>query len=139
MRFEVPQFIDIEDKLFGPLTFRQFIYLAGTGGICFVLFTILPIFLALPLIAVVLMFGLALSFFKHNNRPFIVLLESWVNYKMKGKLYIWKKVEKPVEDEVNEFATPQQTPLYVPKLSDSKLKDLSWSLDISEGRRGNVL
>jgi hypothetical protein len=29
MQFRVPQFIDIEDKLFGPLTFKQFIYLAG--------------------------------------------------------------------------------------------------------------
>jgi len=35
MRFEVPQFIDVEDKLFGPLTFTQFVYLAGSGGISF--------------------------------------------------------------------------------------------------------
>ena len=32
MRFQVPQFIEIESKIFGPLTFKQFIYLAGGGG-----------------------------------------------------------------------------------------------------------
>jgi len=29
MRHEVPQFIDIEDKIFGPLTFFQGLYLLG--------------------------------------------------------------------------------------------------------------
>jgi hypothetical protein len=29
MRHEVPQFIDIEDKIFGPLTFLQGLYLIG--------------------------------------------------------------------------------------------------------------
>ena len=33
MRFEVPQFVDIEDKIFGPLTFKQFIYIAGGAGV----------------------------------------------------------------------------------------------------------
>ena len=45
MQFQVPQFIEIEDKIFGPLTFKQFIYLAGGGGLCFLLYTILPFFL----------------------------------------------------------------------------------------------
>ncbi len=33
MRFEVPQFIDVEDKIFGPFTFKQFLYLAGGAGL----------------------------------------------------------------------------------------------------------
>ena len=38
MRFEVPQFIDIEDKIIGPLTWRQFIYLGGGVGGAVVIF-----------------------------------------------------------------------------------------------------
>ncbi len=139
MRFEVPQFIDIEDKIFGPFTLKQFIYLTGTAGICFMIFTALPKILAYILIAPIAVLGVALAFYKHNNRPFVVLLESAFNYYIKGKLYIWKKREKPVEQEAQELAAPQ-IPTYVPKMSDSKLKDLSWSLDVEERRRsGEVL
>ena len=140
MRFEVPQFIDVEDKLFGPLTFTQFVYLVGAGGASFALWVLLPTFLAIPLIIPIAVFGIALAFYRHNNRPFIVLVESWVNYMMKGKLYIWKKREKPVEREIEEIqAVANNMPVYVPKLSDSKLKDLSWSLDVQERNRGEVL
>jgi hypothetical protein len=38
MRYQVPQFIDVEDKVIGPLTIKQFIYLAGGAGMCFVIF-----------------------------------------------------------------------------------------------------
>ena len=139
MRFEVPQFIEIEDKIFGPLTLTQFIYLAGTAGLCFLFFRFLPFFLAIIFIAPVAIFGLALAFYQYNNRPFINLVESWFNYQVKGKLFIWKKREKPVEEEVDEVAQITQAPIYVPKLSDSKLKDLTWSLDVEERERGDVL
>jgi len=86
------------------------------------------------------MFGVALAFYKHNNRPFIVLVESWFNYILKDKFYIWKKREKPAEKEIEDIqAVTQNSPMYIPKLSDSKLKDLSWSLDVQERQRGQVL
>ncbi|TSC80302.1 MAG: hypothetical protein G01um101429_152 [Parcubacteria group bacterium Gr01-1014_29] len=31
-QFQVPQFIEVEDKIFGPLTTKQFFYLLGGGG-----------------------------------------------------------------------------------------------------------
>lgn len=139
MRFEVPQFIEIEDKIFGPFTFQQFIYMAGAAGVSFMLYAVLPFFIAVILIAPIAALALALAFYRHNNRPFISLLESMFGYFTKGRLYIWKKREKKVEDEMNEFAMPQQAPTYIPKLSDSKLKDLSWSLDVQDRRRGDVL
>ena len=42
MQFQVPQFIEIEDKIFGPLTFKQFIYLAGGVGASIVLWLYIP-------------------------------------------------------------------------------------------------
>lgn len=139
MRFEVPQFIEIEDKIFGPFTLKQFIYLAGTAGIAFGFYSFLPLFIAIIFIAPFAVFGLALAFYTHNNRPFILLVESWFNFTFKNKLYIWKKREKPVEEHVDEVTQITQAPMYVPKLSDSKLKDLSWSLDVEERKRGDVL
>ncbi|MND07268.1 hypothetical protein D3C83_291430 [compost metagenome] len=51
---------------------------------------------------------------------------------MTSKLYIWKKEEKaPVSR--GEASKPIEQ-VYVPKLSDSKLKELTWSLDIKENQ-----
>ncbi len=129
MRYQVPQFIEIEDKIFGPLTFKQFLYLAGGAGLSYILFHFLPFFIAIFPIAGVLGLSVALAFYKVNNRPFILMLESAFNYSLSHKLYIWKKEDKIIEEK-NEVRASSS--IYVPKLSDSKLKDLTWSLDIND-------
>ncbi len=130
MKFEVPQFIDVEDKIFGPLTFRQFVYLAGGLGLSLVLWFFVPKLLAIPLIGAVVGFAATLAFYKHNNKPFVFLLESAVRYAMSGKLYIWKKEEGKAERK--EAAALPQEGVVVPRISDSKLRDLAWSLDVHD-------
>lgn len=93
MRFQVPQFIEIEDKIFGPLSFKQFIYVIGGVGIVVLLFFFLPNFIAFLLAVPVGIFSAALAFYKVNNRPFIFITEAAVRHFFKRKLYIWKKEE----------------------------------------------
>ena len=127
MRFEVPQFIEIEDKVVGPLTFKQFVYIVGGGGLAFVLFAFLPKAVGIPLAGVVVLLAVALAFYKVNNKPFVFFIENFFKYVISGKLYIWKKEEEVVPQR----GAPQKgSSLYVPKIADSKLKDLSWSLDV---------
>ena len=71
MRFQVPQFIDIEDKIFGPLTIKQFIYIAGGAGLSFILFRFLPLILTIPLALIVIGMSIALAFYQINNKPLI--------------------------------------------------------------------
>jgi hypothetical protein len=130
MRFEVPQFVDIEDKIFGPLTFKQFIYLAGGGGLSVLFWVFLPTLIALPLIAVAAGFALALAFYKFNGKPFVFVIEAALRYFTGGKLYIWKKEVKPVTKRMP--AAASDPTLAVPRLSDSKLRDLAWSLDVHD-------
>ncbi len=91
MRFEVPQFIEIEDKIFGPLTWRQFLYLGGGLGMAVVIFfttnILVFLFLGLPL---ALLAG-ALAFYPINSRPFSFFLEALFNYLTKQRLYLWRK------------------------------------------------
>ena len=135
MRFQVPQFIEVEDKIFGPFTFKQFVYLAGGAGLCVVLFTFLPKFLAILISLPIVVFAVALTFYKPNDKPFIHLVEAFFNYSMTNKLYIWKKEDKKPEARItNQESGRPIEQVYVPKLSESKLKDLSWSLDIKENR-----
>jgi len=62
MQFQVPQFIEVEDKIFGPLTFKQFVYMAGGAGLAYLLWRVLPFLLAAPLIMGAIGLGAALAF-----------------------------------------------------------------------------
>jgi hypothetical protein len=131
MQFKVPQFIDVEDKLFGPFTFKQFAYLAGGGGIIFVIYKILPlwigIFLIIPMAALT---GL-LVFYKINEKPFIFYLQAGFEYLTSSKLYIWKqRLAKPQKLEGAQETLPMTS--IVPMTTQNKLKDISWSLDVQE-------
>jgi hypothetical protein len=135
MRYQVPQFIEVEDKIFGPFTFKQFAYMVGGAGICFAAYRFLPFFIAVLVMVPAAALGAALAFYKVNGRPFIDVMESAFNYTTSKHLYIWHKTEKtPEENEKRaiEETVNQIAGVYVPKLSDSKLKDLGWSLDINE-------
>ena len=133
MRFQVPQFIEVEDKIFGPLTVTQFIYLAGGIGFLVAMLIALPTWLAILLGAPVALLGLALAFFKVNDRNFIEVLQSAFEYSTKNKLYVWDKKPSKVPDASVAEAKEKDDPAkYVPAATSSKIKDLAWSLDIKE-------
>ncbi len=128
MRFEVPQFIDVEDKLFGPLTFKQFIYVAGGFGLAYVSYKLIPfpVWPAVSLIVVVL--GLLLAFYKLNNRTFLEVAQSWMSFTIKGKRYIWKRSPpKPVAPKPLIVPAP---PKSAPELTDDRITELAKNLDI---------
>ncbi len=131
MRYQVPQFIDVEDRIFGPLTLKQFIYLTGGAGFSFVLWSIFPLFIALVLIPPVAALSFGLAFYKVNNRPLLTTLEYAINYFFGKKLYLWK-TKKATPKKAQSEEQKKQSPIFVPKLSENKLKDLAWSLDIKE-------
>jgi hypothetical protein len=92
MQFRVPQFIDMEDKVVGPLTLKQFAYILGAGGFLFIIWTFISIkLIALPLILGVSALFLSLAFVKINNRPFGDILESAFAYYTGSKIYTWKQ------------------------------------------------
>ena len=132
MRFQVPQFIEIEDKVVGPLTIKQFMYIAGGAGMAFVAYRFLPLFISIFVIAGVVALALALAFYKINNKPFIDTLEAAFSFYTGEKLYIWNKKDKKIEPKKTSDAAMPSPQVSVPKLSDSKLKELSWSLDVNE-------
>ena len=132
MQFQVPQFIEVEDKIFGQLTLKQFIYLIGGAGLSFIIYTLIgSLIWSIVFILPIMGFAVALAFYKVNNKPFINVVESAFKYYFGGKLYIWRKKDKLIEKKVESDAVDTSS-FYVPKLSDSKLKDLTWSLDIKQ-------
>lgn len=139
MEYQVPQFIEVEDKIFGPFTLKQFIYLAGGIGLGVVIFLyVKPLFLSIILIAPVAALTLALSFYRLNNKSFIEILEAGFNYYTKGRLYLWRK-------DTGEDKTSAEAPTAPPaeirqklNLSQGKLHELAWSLDIKDQGDGSA-
>lgn len=132
MRFEVPQFINIEDKLFGPFTFKQSIYLVGGGGIIFIIYKTLPFFVTMILGLPIAAFSLALVFYKPNGRPFIHMVESFLIYSFTQKFYLWRqKDQKPGALNVTQVHAEFPEEGALPKDDRrQKISDLAWSLDI---------
>lgn len=135
MQFKVPQFIDIEDKVFGPFTFRQFMYLAGGAGLLYLSFKFLPLILAMIVGPACAGLALALTFFKYNDKPFINVLESFFRYYLKSRLYLWHKQDpaRP-QKSMSEGAASNARGA----LTESKLKTLSWSLDVIDPKSGGT-
>ncbi len=129
MQFKVPQFLEIEDKIFGPFTFRQFVYLVGGGGLSFILYRLVGFWWSALPIVFILGFVLALAFYRPNNKPFINMLESAFKYGTQSKLYIWKRSINTASNKANNAQALYQTQ-NGSRLNSNKLRDLAWSLDV---------
>ncbi len=132
----MPQFIEVEDKLIGPLTLKQFIYIAGAGGLCVVFFVYTPILLALLLSGLVVALAAALSFYRVNGKSFIEMLEAGFNYYTGAKFFLWKHKDPSMKEQsvtaaaaaaAEEAARPIRG---TPRLTRGKLSELAWSLDV---------
>jgi len=132
MQFKVPQFIDIEDKIFGPFTFRQFAFLVGGGGMTFVIYKIFGFWIGLIPMLIIIVFTICLVFVKINTKPFIYYVEAFFKYVISSKLYIWKQRLMKKSDLKDEEASIPTTVSNIPMLTENKLKDLSWSLDVQD-------
>ena len=134
MQYQVPQFVDVEDRIIGPLTLKQFLYLAFAGALLFVFWFLLAFYLwiiiALPITAL----AAALAFLKINDRPFAHFLLAFMKYFTNPKLYIFSAApkelsKKPVSEE--KIETPKTAE---EKITRSKLKELALNLDIGSER-----
>ncbi len=138
MQFKVPQYIEVEDKIIGPLTFKQAIYVGGGAGVSFVLFKLLPFVIAIPLIGGVAALAWALAFYPKQKlgKPFIEILEAGFKYKTRDKLYTWKKTEPKRTAKAQEPDLGRAPLLSVPSVSSGGLKDKAANLDVGLGDGG---
>lgn len=96
MRFAVPQFIDTEDKIVGPFTLKQFLWLgAGIGIIAIIYFSGIFVFWAFLTVSIPIAgFFIVMAFVKVNGKPAVNFIFSVVLYWIKPRLFIWKRKDK---------------------------------------------
>lgn len=137
MEYQVPQFIEVENRIVGPLTLKQFIYLAGTAGLCAVFLRFLPLIVAIVLSIPVVALGVSLAFYKMNGKPFIEVVEAAFNYLVGAKLFLWKRGGGDAKPEKREepaaLAAAERSARPAPRLTRGRLSELAWSLDVKQG------
>lgn len=89
--FQVPQFIEQKAKIIGPLTLRQFMYIAIAGIISFACFYIFKFFLWIMITIPLGIIALAFAFIKINGQELPKLLFSAFIYTWQPKIYVWKR------------------------------------------------
>ena len=131
MQFKVPQFIEMDDKIFGPFTFKQFVYIVGGVGLGFTMIRVIPTPFNYPLALGAVGIGLAFAMIEIHGKPFIFFVGAFVWYITHKKLYIWKKINKP-KKQTSQKTDASLNDIQLPAVSANKLKDLAWGLDINE-------
>jgi len=89
-QYKVPQDVEADDKLIGPFSFRQFVYLMISGGliaVAFVLFQIFPVLVIVPIPFIFFFVILALPLKK--DQPMETYLSAVVDFYLKPQKRVW--------------------------------------------------
>lgn len=133
MQFTVPQFIDIESKIIGPISARQFIILLVAGILIYVnyeIFSPINLWLALFNSVVIFAFFGTLAFLRISGRPFHYFLLNLFNVLKDPRLRVWSKEFSKVDLVFKEEKTlPPKVIPKKPPLSLSRLSRLSLIVD----------
>ena len=130
MQFPVPQFTDVEDRIIGGLTFKQF-------GIVFVAaiitFAIYSISKSIPLtIGVGILTGfpaIALSFGRLNGRPLYSSAGNFIKFLFGPKIYVFHKQGQTISSEQRtKLKVEEQVAPKDPKATAVKIKELNYLL-----------
>lgn len=137
MAVKIPQNIEREDKLVGPLTLKQFLYVLGGAGLIFVAYQAYTqgyLFAHEFFIIAFLSGGLAvaLAFVKINGRPFMIFIGNVFAYWFSKKTHLWQKQDKmnaPADIRIER--TTESVPAKTDEIQKSELEKLATVLDTS--------
>jgi hypothetical protein len=90
IQFQVPQFIETEDKLVGPMSLRQFVYVGTAAAISGLLLFILNIGLWIFITAILGSLSIFLAFGKFNGRPVTIFLKALFQNIWSPNVYVFR-------------------------------------------------
>ncbi len=132
--FSVPQFIDVEDKVAGPLTWKQLGWMIGMGAAVLVILSVFDKTPAIIISIPVVLFFMALAFYKPGGFPLTTFLFNSVLFLFRPKIAVWERPtvrasrikEEPVTISVGHEENKQ--------LTREKLRELAALIDSQNGR-----
>lgn len=138
-QFTVPQFIDVEDKIFGPITVRQFVILLSgviLTAICYKIFDF-SLFVTIAILNVV--FCGTFAFARVNGRPFHLFVLNIIQTLKKTRLRVWSNAleNKVVAIEIEQRVVRDIQAPIVKKYTASRLAELSLVIDTGGAYKGD--
>lgn len=135
-KFIVPQFIDIEDKIIGSITTRQFLIIIVAGIFLFVAYRLstFGLFLA-QAIFIIIVFG-SLAFLKINGSPFHIFLLNFISSLRKPGKRVWRK--ELLQEIAMKDDTHDDQDIFIPKqrYNTHRLSELALIVDTGGMYRG---
>jgi hypothetical protein len=131
-QYNIPQFVDSEDKIFGPITIRQFAVLAigvVIGGFLWYFKPNITVFIIsiVPVIIATVTF----AFIKINGQNFDIFLTNVVIYILKPTLFLWSRDTDPTRS-VIKMTIQKKKASYIRdknEYSQSRVEEVAWTLD----------
>lgn len=127
--FNVPQFIDMEAKIIGPISARQFIIIIVAGGLVYLNYKLLSAIYFFAATGFVGIIAGALAFGKVNGQTMHYFLLNMIQTLKRPNLRIWKRTIEIVRHEREDTgAEPMMISLKEP-LTSSRLAQISLTVD----------
>jgi hypothetical protein len=137
-QFTVPQFIDVESKIIGPITTRQFLIFLGAATIIGISYKIFDFALFLTIGIIVFAIAGTFAFLKINGRPFHFFVLNLIQTWRRPNLRVWNHllgfVDRP--NEVVIVKEDKQVPVKE-VFKSSHLADLALVVDTKGRYRGD--
>lgn len=130
MMSSVPQFIDIEDKIAGPLTWRQLLWMIGMGVLLLVVYNMVGgagfIVLAVP---IVLAFS-ALAFYRPQGQSLVSFVGYGILFFFRPKVAVWERpIIRPQAPAMIKKHSSEQSPQDPKGVTRERLRALAQILD----------
>ena len=135
-QFVVPQFLDVESKIIGPITVRQFCILMAVSLFDAILYKIFDFSLYLSITVPLFIAAVVIAFVRINGQPFHYFLINFIQTLRRPARRVWSKHRSDAELRakiLKKSAPPPPMSLEKPSLSGSRLRDLSLVVNTGGG------
>lgn len=136
-QFTVPQFIDVENKIIGPLTTRQFLIILAAGIVGAIAYRLFDFTLFLTIGAIIALLTVTFAFVRINGRPFHFFVLNLIQTLRRPGARVWQKNPiAPLENLERTFTKPEVKTVTKDFYRKSRLAELSLIVDTQGRYRG---
>ncbi|PLX21749.1 hypothetical protein C0584_01435 [Candidatus Parcubacteria bacterium] len=128
-QFTVPQFIDVEDKIIGPVTTRQFVIILSGSLILFIIFKFFNLLYLLTVGSFVFINMVLFAFFKVAGRPFHFFVLNFIQTLLKAGTRVWQNLPASEEKEEIMVHKVETKRIKQREYTSSRLAELSLIVD----------
>ena len=129
MQYSVPQFIDVEDKIVGPFTGKQTIFLMIGGGFLMLIFSLFDTLFFIIMLIFTVPLTLAFAFWKPKGMTVARWIMNITNYYTSEHFYVWRKEPEGMKFKPTQKKKTKIIPLK--NVSRDRIGELAWLLDTS--------